>query len=390
MHLRRPVWLAGCLLAALAGRAAAQTAEPAAADPGRGIDVDILFNYYSQDGERSPVTGGIGTEDLQVVAPLLVVGWRLNDRWTLDGALGLDSITSASTDNIDDAVSSASRNDVRAYTRITATREVGDQSVGLIGGFSSEYDYRSILGGLDWSRAYRSRNTTLGATVLYYADTVELYDIDGVKRGSDGRETADLALTLTQVLGRRTVGEVELGLTSQSGFLSTPFHEVILAPTEEMPEGEHVAERLPDSRMRTALGLRLNHAFTKRVVQRLHYRFYDDDWGITGHTLEAETHLRLPTRTERWIFPILRFHTQTASDYFAPPGTAAADRGLYTADPDLAELTSRKLGLGFETALPAGLRRRRLPRSLELRLTRYTRDDGFESWSTSWGLGWSF
>ena len=356
-----------------------------------GIDVDFLFNYYDQDGDHSPVTGGIGTEDLQVVAPVFVVKWAVSEDWTLTADLGVDNISSASTDNIDTEISSASLKDNRGHTNVTLSRRRGNQNWRFGVGFSSEYDYNSLNAHVGWSVDFNQKNTTFAVDLSHYSDTVELYDIDGEVRGEDDRETTTVSLSLTQVLTPRTVGSVELSYTTQSGFLSTPFHEVILAPTPDFPEGQHVAERLPDSRERLAVGLSLNHAFSKRVVQRLYYRFYDDDFGITAHTVEAETHFRLPTKNEAWIFPILRFHTQTGSDYFGLPGTFTASDPFFTADRDLSEFDSEKFGVGFRLAF--GKKRKgffgRL-RSLETRVASYSRDDGLDALSFSLALGWRF
>lgn len=388
MHLKTlaPSKLASALLLLLA-----MSARPAAAQD-QGIDVDFLLNYYDQDGEHSPVTGGIGTEDLQVLAPVVVVKWAVSDDWTLNMDLGVDSITSASTDNIDTVVSSASRLDNRAYSTFTANRRLGeDQTLRLGVGFSSEYDYKSFSGRVGWTRDFDQRNTTLAVNLGFYSDTIDLYDVDGDVQGTDDRQTIDVSLALTRVLGPRTVAAIELTYTGQSGFLSTPFHEVILEPTPSFPEGERIAERLPDSRTRTALGLSLNHTFSKRIVQRIYYRFYDDDWSIQAHTVEAETHFRLPTDNELWIFPILRYYTQTGSDYFSLPRTLGGDETFFTADRDLSELTSEKLGLGLRWSRSAkkggflsGFR------GFETRLSQYSRDDGLDALSLSLAFSWRF
>jgi len=359
---------------------------------GQGLDVDFLLNYYDQDGENSPVTGGIGTEDLQVVAPVFVIKWAVNDDWTLNVDVGVDSITSASTDNIDTEVSSASRQDQRAYTALTGIRQRGENQTWRFGvGFSNEYDYASLNGRLGWSLDFNQKNTTFAVGLGLYSDTVDLYDIDGEVQGEDDRETIDLSLSLTHVLGPRTVGSVELGYTDQSGFLSTPFHEVILAPTLAFPEGERVSERLPESRERMAVGFSLNHSFSKRIVQRLYYRYYDDDWGIEAHTFEAETHFRLPTRQEAWVFPILRFYSQTGSDYFGLPATLTGAQSFRTADRDLSEFDSEKFGLGMRLGLKhkkKGLISKL--KSVESRVVSYSRDDGLDSLSISLALGWRF
>ncbi len=355
------------------------------------IDADILFNYYDQDGDNSPVTGGVGTESLSVMAPVFVVRWHKNERWNFGAELGVDNVTSASTDNIDRGeieVSGASRVDARANAVLSATRSWANQDVGFTVGFSSEYDYTSLQAGLRWSRDFNQGNSTLAASLRHYQDTVELYGIDGIQRGEDDRTTNDVSLSWTQVLGRRTVGSVELFASEQWGFLSTPFHEVILAPIDGASEGVRVAERLPDSRSRMAIGLRLNHTFSKRYTQRFYYRYYDDDWGITASTIEIEPWFRVRGTADAWLFPILRYHTQTGSDYFGLPGTFTEDVPFRTADRDLSETTSEKFGLGWRwnrSNRPGGGARR--ISYFETRLTSYSRDDGLDAFNISFGIG---
>jgi hypothetical protein len=388
MHLRRGAAPAALAAAVLAALGCSGLRSPGAPAP-KGIDVDFLFSYYDQDGEHSAVTGGTGGEDQQVLSPVILLSWAVSDDWSLRADLGVDQVTSASVDAIDLEVSSASRVDQRAFTDLTATRRLGERSaLAFTLGLSSEYDYRSGSVGLGYTVDFNERNTTLAASLRHYADTVTLYDIDGVDRGDDDRATTALSVALTQVLGPRTVGSLVLDYTQQTGFLSTPFHEVVLRP----PGGgeERVAERLPDRRARAALGLGLDHAFGRGVVQKLSYRLYDDDWGIAAHTIAAETHFRLPTDAETWVFPIFRYHRQTASDYFGPTGSFTGAEEFFTSDWDLAEIATTKYGLGVRgSARPddpwwLGLRR------YEARFTLFSRDDGLDGATTSLGLGWTW
>lgn len=392
MQLRRTAGCAAVLV--LCGLPVAAQEPPL--DPTDGIDVDFLASYYEQDGDHSPVTGGIGTEQLRVGSPVIVVTKKSN-RWVLQSEFGLDAISSASTDNMDLnelEISSASRLDQRAYSTVGATRILGDQRVGGSVGFSNEYDYQSLRTAFTWSRDFREQNTTVSAGFQHFRDTVGLYGIDGVKRGTDQRRTSDISFAVTQVLGPKTVGSAEVSLIEQRGFLSTPFHEVILAPTfptTPTAAGQRVAERLPDTRSRRALGFRLNHAFSKQFVQRLYYRWYTDTWGITGNTIEVEPHLRLPTKADTWVFPIYRFHSQTASDHFALPGTLDGSEPFMTADRELSQFTSHKIGMGWRTTLAAGgwtwVPRMR---SVETRVTYYVRSDGLRAVAASVALGWRF
>ncbi len=347
------------------------------------IDVDFLFNYYQQDGENSPVTGGIGTEDMDVISPVIAVTWKVDDKWTLRSDFGIDGITSASVDAMDTEVSSASRQDNRTFLTVTGSRQLAKQTLNLIAGISTEYDYQSAMVGLGWAKDFNQRNTTVSAQVRHFSDTLDLYDIDGVNQGDDDRTTTDLTLGLTQVLGPRTVFSGELYFNNQSGYLGTPFHEVILQ------DGSRVTERLPEDRTRSALGLWLNHAFTDRFVGRIHYRFYDDDWGIQAHTIELEPQFKIGERS--WIFPILRFHSQDGADYFGLPFSFDGSEDFITADRDLSEFTSEKFGIGYRTTFAPGRQgwTRRM-RSFETRISVYNREDGLESTSASFAWGWRF
>jgi hypothetical protein len=387
VYLTRAACLAALAAALATGCASGRRAEAPRA-PARGIDVDFLLSYYDQNGEHSAVTGGTGTEDQQIVSPVILVSWAVTENWSLRADLGVDQVTAASVDAIDTEVSSASRVDQRAFTDLTATRRLDERStMSYTLGFSNEYDYQSVSAGIGYTLDLDQRNTSLAANLRHYEDSVTLYDIDGVNRGDDGRSTSDLSLALTQVLGPRTLGRLEADFTYQSGFLSTPFHEVVLRP---LAGGEErVAERLPDSRRRAALGLGLDHAFGRRLVQKLDYRFYDDDWGIRAHTVAAETHFRLPAFSDAWWFPILRYHRQTASDHFGPTGSFTGAEEFFTSDWDLAEITTTKVGIGLRGSAPPGTTWRLRLRSYEARFSLFSRDDGLDGMTASVGLGWT-
>ena len=245
----------------------------------------------------------------------------------------------------------------------------------------------------------RSRGMDV-ATSNTGGDALDLIGIDGFGSQGDGlgftegkgdRTTTDAMIAVSQVIGPRTVGSIELFYSMQEGFLSTPYHEVILVPDPPLyPDGKHVAERLPDSRDRKAVGLRLNHGFTDRLVQRVGYRYYEDDWGITAHTIDLETHVRLPVDREMWVYPILRFHTQTGADYFGLPRTFTGDEEFYTSDWDLAEISTEKYGVGWTVmTLPNEHWFLRADR-FEVRGTIYDRDDGLSGFTTSFAMGWTF
>lgn len=350
------------------------------------IDVDFLFSYYDQDGDHSAVTGGIGSESLQVASPIIVVAWRLDDDWTLSSELGIDQISSASIGAIQDGVSGASipASDQRTFGRLGLSRKFGAHTLGISLRGAGEYDYESRGYGLDYKVDLFDANSTLGIALRRFDDELDLVDIDGIVQGVADRETTDTALTWSQVLSARSVASIELFSSQQSGFLSTPFHEVVLV------DGTRVPERLPDERDRKALGLRWRYAFSRWLVQRVGYRFYDDDWGIQSHTLELETHFRLDGSNENWIYPILRYHLQDGSDFFGEFGTFSGDETYLTSDWDLSETKTWKIGIGWSTLAPPGSSVWLGIERFEVRATFLRRDDGLQGVNMSFGLGWTF
>ena len=397
MQLRRlALGLGVAAILAFASGLAAQ------ADPEGSFDTDILVSYYDQDGDHSAVTGGVGTEKLEVVSPVILLAWRIDETMTLTADIGIDQISSASIGNIQVEVGSASipASDTRTFGTFKFKKKLGHQTWGLTLGSATEYDYESFSYGLDWAIDLNQANTSIAASIRRYDDAIDLIGINGYGGQGDGlpttegkgdRTTTDLYVTLSQTLGRKTAGSLEVSLSSQEGVLSTPYNEVILASSSPLdPKGKHVAERLTDSRERKAFSLRLSHAFTDNVVQRAGYRYYTDDWGITAHTIDLETHFRLPSDREMWIYPILRYNTQKATDYFGVPLTFTGTEAYYTSDWDLAETTSDKYGIGWSVnTLPNESWLLLLDR-FEMRGTVYDRDDGLSGFTTSFAFGWTY
>src|SRR5579863_686792 len=79
-------------------------------------EVQVLFSYYSQDGDHSAITGGIGTEWLHVYSPEFTITHHPDSTHALQLNGGIDIITSASMDKIDiDIHTGASRVSARFY-----------------------------------------------------------------------------------------------------------------------------------------------------------------------------------------------------------------------------------------------------------------------------------
>jgi hypothetical protein len=136
-------------------------------------------------------------------------------------------------------------------------------------------------------------------------------------------------------------------------------------------------EKLPDNRMKIPLGFRANYFLGDKVVLRSFYRYYHDDWGLTAHTVQLESSVKLTPFLS--VTPFYRYYGQSAIDFFAPyKGHNAADK-YYTSNYDLSKFNSNFYGAGFRITPSKGVVGIKHLNMLELRYGHYTRTDGMKS-----------
>lgn len=380
------------------------------------IEANFLSSYYNQDGNNSPVTGGIGTEALTDFANIFIINVPIDSINSIGIYGGADAYTSASTDNIDSNVSSASVNDVRTYGTLSYNRKnlKRNETYGIRGGYSKEYDYKSVSTGFSITKEWNHGNTELnftgqaffdkwmgknGSDQLIYPE-LWLGDTFGyLNLSSPNRNSYNAQMFISQVINSR----LQIGLSAEfiymTGLLSTPFHSVYFAGKEDY---EMDIERLPSSRLKLPFGVRLNYFPLHFLVLRTYYRYYSDDFGINAHSFEIETPLKFNSSFS--ISPFYRFHTQTASLYFAPKNSHLApgepnSNIYYTSDYDLSALNAHKFGLGLKYYPSYGLLRSRpifdthgvfMFKYVELRTAMYKRSTDLSAYNVSINLAFSY
>lgn len=301
---------------------------------------------------------------------------------------------------------------------------------------SVEYDYHSIGAGLGLAKLFNEKNSEISVKASAYFDKwkpiyptelhefgqygfnflnsgyfegVTLYDQDGEETrnylpsaftafSSENRNSYALSLSFSQVLTKKLQVSVFVDLLFQQGLLSTPYHRVYFAdkanyyigqsryiPVYEMESNKGIfrladdVERLPDTRKKLPVGARLNYYINDWVVARAYYRFYTDDWGLTAHTASIE----LPVKLTRSItvYPMYRFYTQKAVDYFAPHDSHFSFEQYYTSDYDLSSFDSHQYGFGAGyTDILQGLKIWAFGlKNIDFRYNRYERSDSLEA-----------
>lgn len=374
------------------------------------IEISFLTSYYQQDGENSPVTGGVGTEFLTNIAPALLVNVPIDSVHSISLYGGVDFYTSASSDNIDNPyllnhVSSASSSDVRGYGTLTYKNKNKKKGItkGIIAGFSGEYDVKSIsIGGL-YTLNSKDNNREIGLKAVYYYDDwqlifpTELRGAANTTLKTDKRHSLNLSLTGSSVINKKMAASITADFVYQAGLLSTPFHRVYFSGQTLDPLAPSLAnlEKLPGSRVKVPIGLRMNFFPSDYFILRTSYRYYWDTWNVQGHTAKIEIPIKL-NETIR-LSPFYRYHRQSQADYFAPIFQHSSNEEFYTSDFDLSGFTSTQIGAGLDISPLFGIARYRTPlnrnkvgmlKNIELRYAYYMRSplDGGEDGKLNAGI----
>lgn len=352
-------------------------------------DIQVLFGYYTQQGNHSAITGGIGTEQLRVYSPEFTISHHPDSIQTFGLNAGIDVITSASMDNIDFVLSSASRVSARVYANPSYSRlfKKSRTRIGINTGLSIESAYLSIPAGISLDHTSRSGNIEFSAALQCNFDDlrwgrlstdyshpvrlvypVELRDTNwfSIYR----RYSYNLDLAFYRVINSRMQLALFPELVYQQGLLSTPYHRVYFNDKQSTDR----VENLPTRRWKFPLGIQLNTFVGQRVIIRSYYRFYHDNFGITAHTLQWEVPVKInPVFT---IAPLLRLYTQTAAWYFKPYHKHDLKDTYYTSDYDLSRFSSYKTGLTLRYAPQSWLSSRNAFNAISLRYAFYKRSDG--------------
>jgi hypothetical protein len=350
----------------------------------RQTDVQLLFSYYTQDNNHSAVTGGIGTEDLQVYSAQLFLDLRSDTLKSFHVDAGVDVISSASTDNIDFVVSSASKVDQRAHLNIGYNKRIRGTgfNYGMNGGVSVESDYTSFVTGLTISHVDPSQSRELSLSFQAFFDDLRwgLFDTSEPQKliypselrykewfTRHNRNSFNLSLGYYRTINKRMALGIYPGVMYQTGLLSTPFHRVYFTDNSKR------VENLPAERLKFPIGFQLNTFVGSRMIIRSSYRFYWDNFGIAAHTLNIEAPVKL---NFVWtLTPFVRLYNQSQANYFNPYHEHETMQEFYTSDYDLSKFSSIKTGLGVRVT-PLPKRESYRFREFEIRYAYYKRSDG--------------
>jgi len=347
-------------------------------------EINLVSSLYHQEGNNSAVTGGIGTEKLTDVANSLDIKLLFQKDplkiHTLDLEVGLDHYSSASSDKIDlNANSSASSSDNRFYPSLNYTLEnkTKKQTIGAGLSSSTEFDYLSFGGNINYSKKTKDNSGEFSAKVQVFADQVTLIKpIELRPQGENGygtasRNTYAATLSYAQIINKNWQILLIADIVKQQGYLSLPFHRVYF--------DDHSVhqENLPDSRLKLPVAIRSSYFLGDNIIIKAYYRYYADNWKLSSHTFNIEVPVKLSPFFS--LSPFYRFYKQNGAQYFNGfEGHTTADM-FYTSNYDLSEFTSYFAGIGCKFTPLNGLFGVKHFNTLEIRYGHYGKSTGMAS-----------
>ncbi len=218
--------------------------------------------------------------------------------------------------------------------------------------YSSEHDYVSYGGALNYSLDLNEKNTILNLGWAHDSDTIIPNSATYIFR-EQHKITDDVFIGADQLLGPNTVLTANFTFGNSSGYLNDPYRGVLFEayPQADLNNPSLFAEKRPNYRESyTVFGSVLQYVKPLRASAEGSYRFYADSFGIFAHTIGVAWHQKAGSRV--LVSPLFRYYEQSAADFYATqlpgdpsnPANPTPIPTYYSADYRLSRLQSFTYG----------------------------------------------
>lgn len=143
-------------------------------------------------------------------------------------------------------------------------------------------------------------NTTFNAGVAISNDVINPTNTVGEVYQ---KHVTDWLVGVTQVLTQKDIVQLNLGLSTGNGYFNDPYKS---------------GDERPNSKDHYTVSARWNHFIEAAgSTSHLGYRYYNDTFGVTSHTLTLE--YDQPLKNGWLITPFTRLYTQNAANFYLDP-----------------------------------------------------------------------
>jgi hypothetical protein len=192
-------------------------------------------------------------------------------------------------------------------------------------GYSTENDYEAKFAAYTGEYEHANQHTTLQWGLSYSDDRLSPTDAIQFGRVDHAeRDSLSASFGLTRVINKNALIQSGIQLTSQDGFLSDPYKEFWL-------NGQIEFDQRPNSRNSFAWSTRFRQYFaSNNAALHADYRFYDDDWGVSAHTVDVSWVQPFGDQFE--LAPSIRYHSQRSAEFYDTAITDGAQPKYWSSD----------------------------------------------------------
>ena len=227
---------------------------------------------------------------------------------------------------------------------------------------SVEGDYTAVGGGIGIEKDTEDKAYTFSAAIGGSSDKVSQSSEqtpvpfseveDQLYNGTGHKNTVDLLLGMTKVINQRTAAMLNLSYSRSLGYHTDPY-KIISVADEDDNEYSTVFEKRPDERERFVIYGRIVHELpTSGNHFNASYRYYQDSWELTSHTIETGYSFKLSE--QHLLEPFGRIYQQQAASFYER--TIISGSGGTDISSDLPEYASSDPRLGEMLNITAGIK----------------------------------
>jgi hypothetical protein len=211
--------------------------------------------------------------------------------------------------------------------------------------YSTESDYRSFGGALNYALALNNKNTTLNLGYAHNSDSVR----DDRFIWED-KLTDEVLIGLVQLISPKSYLTLNVSYGYESGYLSDPYRGVMFAATnfnqlQLNPDDASLApEKRPRHRSREVAFVSWTQ-FIDPLEGSVEagYRFFHDSYDVFANTLQLTWHQRIGSYLV--LSPTFRYYYQTAASFYYSGLVPNPPPDVYSSDYRLSEFNSFAGGL---------------------------------------------
>jgi hypothetical protein len=199
----------------------------------------------------------------------------------------------------------------------------------LLAGYSGEDDYDALFAAYSGEYQQDNNHTTLLWGASYSDDRLSPTDADMFGRIPHAdRNSVSASFGLTRIINKNAVIQSGVQINNQDGYLSDPYKQMWI-------NGLIFFDNRPDKRIAFSWNTRFRQYFVgSNAALHADYRYYNDDWSITAHTLDLAWNQPLGTNFE--LTPSIRYHSQRAARFYQPVITNGSTPKFWSSDYRLA------------------------------------------------------